>query len=62
MAGTFMKHVRVLVQPSFVAGSPHGTAYSDEESPFTQANQVVGFHEDLDLIQFCVYAMNSIHV
>ena len=60
MAGTFMKHVRVLVQPSFV-GSPHGTNYSDEESPFTQANQVVGFHEDLDLIQFCVYAMNSIH-
>ena len=60
MAGTFMKHVRVLVQPSFV-GSPHGT-YSDEESPFTQANQVVGFHEDLDLIQFCVYAMNSIQV
>ena len=61
MAGTFMKHVRVLVQPSFV-GSPHGTNYSDEESPFTQANQVVGFHEDLDLIQFCVYAMNSIDV
>ena len=55
MAGTFMKHVRVLVQPSFVAGSPHGTTYSDEESPFTQANQVVGFHEDLDLIQFYVY-------
>ena len=61
MAGKFVKHVRVLVQPSFV-GSPHGTNYSDEESPFTQANQVVGFHEDLDLIQFCVYAMNSIQV
>ena len=61
MAGKFMKHVRVLVQTLFV-GSPHGTTYSDEESPFTQANQVVGFHEDLDLIQFCVYAMNSIHV
>ena len=61
MAGKFMKHVRVLVQPSFV-GSPHGTNYSDEESPFTQANQVVGFHEDLDLMQFCVYAMNSIQV
>ena len=61
MAGKFMKHVRALVQPSFV-GSPHRTNYSDEESPFTQANQVVGFHEDLDLIQFCVYAMNSIHV
>ena len=61
MAGTFMKHVRVLVQPSFL-GLPHETAYSYEESPFTQANQVVGFHEDLDLIQFRAYAMNSIHV
>ena len=61
IAGTFLKHVRVLVQPSFV-GSPHGTAYSYEESPFMRTYKVVCFHEDLDLIQSRVYARNSIHV